>query len=468
MSVAALMLTTTWWRVGGAGPRPGVPVNQAPAALTPLLSLRRVPQLIGFAAAASKLDSSLDAALATRQWEQSPAQACLVVQAGSTTLYSHNAALPLVPASNLKLLTATAALDKLPANDRLVTSVAADARPAGGVLTGNLYLVGGGDPLLYTPDYAATLPDAALPYDNLDTLAGQVRAAGVTMVTGSVIGDESRYDSQRSLTTWLPSYLSAGEVGPLSALEVNDGFATFKPAPVPAPQPAQQAAATFTAALMAAGVTVTGAPAAGTAPAAAVGITQLASPALPQLLGVILKRSDNTGAELLTKELGRQVSGSGTTVAGTAVVAADLAADGLPTAGLQMKDGSGLDRSDRATCQLLLAALERGGAAGAVGQQLPVAARSGTLSGRFGGTPAAGRLRAKTGTLDGVASLSGFVAPAAAGAATAVAGAGGEAFALICNSVVTEGGGEAIGNRVGVAVAQFPQVPPVATLGPQS
>jgi D-alanyl-D-alanine carboxypeptidase/D-alanyl-D-alanine-endopeptidase (penicillin-binding protein 4) len=464
--VAALVAATPF-RVGAAGPRFGGPPRQAPATLTtPLLSLRRVPQLVGFAAATSKLDGSLDAALAMRQWEQSPAQACLVVQAGTTTLYSHNPSLPVLPASNLKLLTATAALDKLPANDRFVTAVDADAPPANGVVTGNLYLVGGGDPLLYTPDYAATLPDPAEPYDNLNTLASQVRAAGVTMVTGSVIGDESRYDSQRSVASWVPSYLSTGEAGPLSALEVNDGFATFKPAPVPAPQPAQQAATTFTAALKAAGVTVTGPPAAGTAPAHAVGLTQLASPPLPKVLGVILQRSDNTGAELVTKELGRQVSGAGTTAAGIAVIVADLTADGLPTSGLQMKDGSGLDRGDRATCQLILATLERGGATGAVGQQLPVAARSGTLAGRFGGTAAAGRLRAKTGTLDGVAALSGFVAPAAA-AAGGIAGGAGEAFSLISNSVVTEATGEAIGNRVGVVVAQFPQMPPLAAIGPQ-
>ncbi len=221
---------------------PAVP-SPAPAPLaTPVLSLRRVPELLADAVGTPKLATALDATLSDTRYGGA-ADACLVVQAGPVPVYLHNPALPLLPASNLKLLTATAALDKLPANDQFVTTVKGDAPPVGGTVTGNLYLIGGGDPLLRTPGYVASLHYPELIYDNLDTLADQVRAAGVTRVTGSVVGDESRYDNQRTVPSWPSRYLQTGEVGPLSAMAVNDGFAAFVPATIPSAQPAQQAAA---------------------------------------------------------------------------------------------------------------------------------------------------------------------------------------------------------------------------------
>jgi len=435
---------------------------------TPVLSLRRVPDAMAMAVAASKLDVGLDAALADTQLERSTATTCLVVLAGTLPIYDHNPTLPVLPASNLKLLTATAALDKLPADERFVTTVESDVPPAGGTVAGNLYLVGGGDPLLATPAYVASLQYPAQIYDNLDTLADQVKAAGVTKITGSVLGDESRYDTLRGVASWSPSYLASGEVGPLSALSVNDGFASFKPSLVGAPQPAEAAAATFTTLLQTDGITVSGTPGVGDAPATAAKITDLASAPLPAELDEILRRSDNDGAELITKELGRQVANTPTTAAGVAVIQSDLAADGLPTQGLHMADGSGLDRSDRVTCHLIVAALQRSGPSGAIGQGLPVAGQSGTLFKRMIGTVAAGRLHAKTGTLDGVSALSGFVLPAspAAAASATTAGATTLTFSLISNSVLGDAAGDALGNRVGVLLAQFPQAPPIAQLAP--
>ncbi|MDQ6614202.1 MAG: D-alanyl-D-alanine carboxypeptidase/D-alanyl-D-alanine-endopeptidase, partial [Actinomycetota bacterium] len=430
------------------------------------LSLRRVPELLAAAVGTNKLDAALKATLADPRFGGA-ANACLMVQAGGVPIYIHNPTLPLVPASNLKLLTATAALDRLPSGDRLVTKVMGDAAPRNGTLAGNLYLVGGGDPQLRTPDYVANLHFPAQIFDNLITLAEQVRAAGVTQVTGSVVGDETRYDTQRYIPTWPARYMTNGEVGPLSALSVNDGFATSKPGPAAA-QPAQQAAAVFSTLLQARGVTVAGAAQAGRAPPAAVKISEFASAPLPDLVDEILRRSDNNGAELITKELGRQAnSATPTTAAGVASIQAALQADGLPTAGLHMVDGSGLDRSDRVTCQVILDALLRSGPDGILGRGLAIAGTSGTLYRRMIGTPAAGRLRAKSGSLEGVSALSGFVtaAPGPVGA-TGAGSATSLTFSLITNSSPSLAAGDALCDRVGVLLAQFPQAPPVADLGP--
>jgi serine-type D-Ala-D-Ala carboxypeptidase/endopeptidase (penicillin-binding protein 4) len=411
-----------------------------------------------------RLGASLDAALAG-----AGPSACLAVQQGPIVLYARRPTQTLIPASNLKLLTATAALDRIGPDARLMTEVRADHLPAGGTLAGNLYLVGGGDPLLRTADYVATLRYREVLYSNLDTLAQQVRAGGVTHVTGGVVGDETRYDTQRYVPTWKPSYAAAGEVGPISALQVNDGFQSFHPDDVAAAQPAVQAAALFATLLRQHGVQVDGPPAQGSTPAAAPQITSLPSPPLADTLGEVLRQSDNNGAELITKEMGRRFGGAATTAAGVAVTRSDLQADGLPVDQLTAVDGSGLDRGDRVSCQLILDALMRSGPQGALARGLPVAGQSGTLEKRLLGTPAAGRLRAKTGSLTGVSALSGFVDPARSPPG-AVPGTGPSAtavaFALILNGQPSTAAGEGLADRIGVILAEFPQAPSPDTLAP--
>lgn len=106
----------------------------------------------------------------------------------------------------------------------------------------------------------------------------------------------------------------------------------------------------------------------------------------------MLRDSDNEAARSLFGELDD--------VVGT------LADRGLPVDGAVVADGTGHDRANRVTCRLLVAVLDRGGPE--LAAALPVAGRSGTLADRFVGTPVAGRLRAKTGSIRGVAALAGF------------------------------------------------------------
>jgi serine-type D-Ala-D-Ala carboxypeptidase/endopeptidase (penicillin-binding protein 4) len=190
-------------------------------------------------------------------------------------------------------------------------------------------------------------------------------------------------------------------------------------------------------------------------------------------LAEVLRQSDNTGAELVTKELGLQVGGAPTTAAGVAATRAALQADGLPVDQVTAVDGSGLDRADRVSCQLITDVLQRSGPAGALAKGLPIAGQTGTLENRFVRTVAAGRLEAKTGSLEGVAALSGFVSPATAptGGTTAPTPPSGVrppdvAFSLIVNSLPGLAAGEALEDKIGVLLSQYPQAPPVAQLGP--
>jgi D-alanyl-D-alanine carboxypeptidase/D-alanyl-D-alanine-endopeptidase (penicillin-binding protein 4) len=451
---------------------PAVPSGAAPATSsgvtsTPLLSVRRVPGWVAQTVAAGRLKGAVAAVLGSPALRPAVHTSCLVVTQGGRVLYAFNPGQPLIPASNVKLLTAMAVLDRVGAARRLTTTIRA-ARPAGGVVNGNLYLVGGGDPLLRTPGYVATLDPEQPLYTSLVQLAARVKASGVEVVRGAVVGDESRYDQVRAVPTWSPAYAAEGDVGPLSALEVNDGSAPGATRPGTNPgNPVVWAAATFTALLRAEGVRVVGAPGAGKAPAGTPLLTSMASPSLAAEVEAMLTVSDDTAAELFTKELGYQSTGSGTTVAGLAAIRGDLAAHRLPVSQAVLYDGSGLDRSDRLTCALVAAALQRAGPSGVVARGLPVAARTGTLRDRMAGTAAAGRLRAKTGTLKGVSALSGFVLPRPGASVPGSVLGQPIIFSLIVNGLSSDKSGRAIGDQIGAALAAYPHLPPLAEIEPR-
>src|SRR5205814_501531 len=135
------------------------------------------------------------------------------------------------------------------------------------------------------------------------------------------------------------------------------------------------------------------------------------SPRLDAIVENMLTVSDNYAAELLVRAVGAAVEHDGSTTAGLRVVVSTLQRLGVPTAGVHLVDGSGLSPDDRVTCPALLAAVGLGTrpAEHALRTGLPIAARTGTLATRFVGDPLAGKLRAKTGHIDGVVGLAGVV-----------------------------------------------------------
>jgi D-alanyl-D-alanine carboxypeptidase/D-alanyl-D-alanine-endopeptidase (penicillin-binding protein 4) len=337
--------------------------------------------------------------------------ACLVVRAaGGLVLYDHEGAMALAPASTEKLLVAAAALAVLGPSYRFTTTVVAARPPLFGHV-GDLWLVGGGDPVLSSPEFTfflgATPLVAGQPVTTpLGTLADQLVAAGVRVVSGGIHGDDSRYDRTRFLAAWSESEIKGDNVAPIGALEVDDGLDQWKP-PRLTVDPAAHAAGVLARLAAARGIAV-GQGADGTAPVGAVTLATVMSPPLADIVTSMLRNSDNTAAEMLVRELDRATGGAGTTAGGLTVVTREAAALGLPTAGLHLDDGSGLAASDRASCDTLLAALDLSTQPqfAALGM-LSVAGRFGTLVDRFLGTPAVGHVEAKTGSIDGVAGLVG-------------------------------------------------------------
>lgn len=397
-------------RADGATPS-DVPAGRGRApALTPVLSARRVPDLLVRPQAGRRLADRLAPLMS-----QAPPTSCLVVADGTTTLFAQQPDTPMPAASNQKLVTAIAALDVLGPDTTFTTRLAAAAAPVDGVVDGDLWMIGGGDPVIDSDTYQATLRYGRTEHTAIERIADDLVAAGVRRIAGSIRGDDSHFDRVRTVPTWPDRYLQQNQVGPLSALSVNDARMYPVVAPSggivrPASDPPAYAATALTELLAARGIAVDGPPASGEAPDGLTTILDVRSLPVSELVQQMLNFSDNNTAELLVKSLGVADSGEGSTRAGLEATREALEERGFPLEGVALVDGSGLDTSNRVTCRLLSEILRVAGPSGPLAEGLAVAdGADGTLRDRFRGSPAAGRVRAKTGTLRGVTALSGWV-----------------------------------------------------------
>jgi PBP4 family serine-type D-alanyl-D-alanine carboxypeptidase len=165
--------------------------------------------------------------------------------------------------------------------------------------------------------------------------------------------------------------------------------------------PARFAAGELTRLLRARGVAV-GEPAHGVAPDGAARVASVTSQPLQTIVAWMLATSDNTTAEMLTKELGVRARSEGSTAAGVLAIRAKLRELGVDLGAQTMIDGSGLDRQNRISCRALAGVLELGGRPDlhVLRDVLPGAARA----------KADGQIYAKGGYLTDVTGLTGIVA----------------------------------------------------------
>lgn len=331
-----------------------------------------------------------------------------VVDVGTgEVLYERAAREALLPASTAKIATAVAALTALPADLRLTTRVVAGGTP------GEVVLVGGGDPTLASPE---AVPDYPRPAQLADLAAGTRAALGETAVTRVVV-DESLYSGDRLGPGWRPTYVTQGAVAPVGPLMVDGG--RVRPDRLQRAAEPGLAAGAALAALLQPGADVP--VVRGAAPAGAAVLGEVRSPPVPALVERMLVRSDNDLAEALARHValatGRPASFAGGAEALAQVLGDLLEQQGVGRDAVRLVDGSGLSRENR----LEPAAVTRLLSYAASGQDLalapllaglPVAGFDGTLALRYrtgSAATAAGEVRAKTGTLDGVSALAGLV-----------------------------------------------------------
>ncbi|MFF9122810.1 D-alanyl-D-alanine carboxypeptidase/D-alanyl-D-alanine-endopeptidase [Streptomyces sp. NPDC014889] len=377
--------------VSGGGAKP------APSAVPVLVGLGGSGDPARPASDASAVAAALDplvrdAALGSRR-----AAAVVDVTTGER-LYGQSAGDPHVPASTTKIATAVAALSALGPDHRLTTRAALEPG------TGKLVLIGGGDPTLTARKDAGNLA-------SLRTLAADTATAltrrHVTEVTLS-------YDTSLYAGALLHPIGVNDNLAPVSALMADEGRigdSTSGPAPRVA-DPAAEAARAFADLLSGHGVRAT---VAGTAEATgrAETLATVSSPPLSSLVERMLTNSDNDIAEALARQTAAATGGRPDFAGGAAAITAQLKKLDLPLTGADFHDGSGLDRADRLTADLLTALLAKAADPAGPGLRpvltgLPVAGFTGTLTSRYT-DGAAGLVRAKTGTLTGVNTLAGTV-----------------------------------------------------------
>jgi serine-type D-Ala-D-Ala carboxypeptidase/endopeptidase (penicillin-binding protein 4) len=390
------------------------------------------------AAGQSSGDRALQAALTESMRAAGPSSGAYVLDATSRrTLFKWKADTPRIPASNTKLFTTSAVLDKLGVDATLPTTVLGDGQQLpDGTWRGNLYLRGGGDPTFGSASFVSRNYGEGA---TVEDLASQLETAGITRITGRVYGDESRFDSLRGGPD--SGYGTSIWVGPLSALSFNRGLANESGSAFQSTPPAF-AAAKLDSALDALGITVRGAPSTAVAPAGAQELARVESPTMSELVRLTLKPSDNFFAEMLLKQL---AGTPGTTRSGARVAVRHAAGLG---ARVQMADGSGLSRANRASPRSvgrLLDAMMPRADFDAFERALPIAGKDGTLNDRMRRGPARGRCSAKTGTLSNVSTLSGYCRTA--GGDTLV-------FSFLMNRV-SPYGARALQDRMTQAVAGY-------------
>ncbi|MBD0863410.1 D-alanyl-D-alanine carboxypeptidase/D-alanyl-D-alanine-endopeptidase [Gordonia sp. zg691] len=316
-------------------------------------------------------------------------------------LWTRNPQRPRIPASNAKVLSAAAFLDAMPHDQRLTTTVIAGA-------DGQVILRGAGDPTL-----SAQPADADTFYTDparIADLADQIRRTELPVT--SVAVDLGAFSGPTMDSTWDRRDITGGDIAPIESLMIDgarlEPLDEYSPR---SPTPGIMAGEALAAALGVDGpVTET------TAPTGDRVIAEVESAPLVTRVNDMLRHSDNVLAESLAVELSVYRGGPPTHAGGVDAVEQVLSSmfpEQWP--GTTLRDASGISYANRTTPALLDAVMTAASGPGKPALRpmldgLPIAAGTGTLADRFGATnPGAGWVRAKTGTLTGVSSLTGIV-----------------------------------------------------------
>ena len=413
----------------------------------PVASTQRPPAPAWGSAAKLELQTAIKRALSpalARAYDWS----CAVIAEDGTLLYDDRSAHAVVPASAQKLIVADVVLTRLRPHYRFHTLFATAEAPRDGTVAGDLWLVGSGDPSLRS--------------DDLRRGVTKLQAAGLRSIEGGVAVDGSALSGAELNPHWNPGDANEDFMAAISGVSIDEDTVEFRIAGTSAGQPAQvrikpQSAAVTYYGTIATGyaddviVAATGTPnvfrLAGTIPPTVREIFYLPVHGIPQYAGMVLTRvlsdahiaagrgpsvqrvprdaailwdhpspeltqlvrhmmifSDNHFAEQFLRAVGASVGGPADDATGLATERRILRAEGIPTPGLHVVDGSGLADANRVASITLARILAKD-------DLYPLLARGG-LDGTlkwYHFAQADGRVRAKSGHLSSVSSLAGYV-----------------------------------------------------------
>ena len=327
------------------------------------------------------------------------------------TLISINHTESMIPASNTKLFTTATALEIMGGDHLLSTKILAeDTQLSDGTIEGNIYIKGFGNPLFSSGD--------------LEHLVNQLCQSGLRKVTGNVVGDDTYFDDVYSRDDWISDERANVNLPPISAIVIDRNRTVvvkkrkgrYKNYFVNIDNPPLFTAKKLKEILISHGVEVVGKSISGQATDNTQTLVE-SSIELRELLKEINKHSDNFYAECLFKTLGSVSSGQqGNSFFSTQAILNYIEDNSIYSTGTTIVDGSGISRFDQVTAGALVGLLEK--VYFNIKQfddffnSLSIAGVDGTLHKRMVGTSAENNFRGKTGTLNGVSSLAGYVTTA--------------------------------------------------------
>lgn len=387
---------------------------------TPVFSIRRTPELLTSPFEMEKLTTNLDNLLSV-----TPSGTCLSVAISGEPIYEYQGNIPLNPGSNSKIVTAAASILQLGADYTFKTTLAAEREPNedGSLLSTDLYVFSGGDPVLMTDAYLQLLPEGYSPIrTSADELADITVGMNILFIQGAVIVNESRYDDQRTVESWSEELKEAGHIGSLSSALLDQGYDGLRtnyssqlgvedpPPLIPSSDPAIRFAANFDDLLEARNVIIleTARKGSNVALEDLTELLTMESPPLSQIVTQMLFNNDHMTAEMLLKEIGYSRSGEGKTTAGTSVVTEIIRGSALLETGLLVVDGSGLSSGNQATCTFMQKLIDHEPLRPIFKEAFPIASKDGTSANQFIGSDFSNNLQAPSSRNETGAALNGY------------------------------------------------------------
>lgn len=324
------------------------------------------------------------------------------------TIFAMNHKISMIPASNTKLFTTAAALSVMGSDFELATRILTDDKfISGGIIKGNLYIKGYGNSLFTKHD--------------LTNLVYEIRLKGIREVRGNIIGDDTYFDDVYVRDDWIPDEVANVKLPPISALVIDRNRTVVqrkrgrrvRSYSENIKNPPLHAARMLSEELMNAGITVNGNAAAGVAPASTITLAESRIP-ITEVLNRVNKSSDNFLAECLFKTIGAEASKEqGNSFYSTQAVLTFIRDNAIFYQGSSVVDGSGISRFNQITVGAIVGLLEKMyfdlTNFDVFNNSLSIAGVDGTLKNRMTETCAERNFYGKTGTLNGVSSLAGYL-----------------------------------------------------------
>lgn len=324
------------------------------------------------------------------------------------TIFSLNSFQTMIPASNTKLFTTSVALVSLGGDFKISLKLFTDdSYLKDGIINGNIYLKGFGN--------------ATITENDLLLFVKHLQELGIYKITGNIVGDETYFDDAYYRADWIDDEVSTVKLSPISALIIDrNQIITFKKKGrrtkkyvEDIKQPALHAANLLKEKLDNAGINVSGSAIQDITPIETDQIDEI-SISLREFVSLINKHSDNYLAECLFKIIGAEYSKvEGNSFYATQAILDFLDQNNIYSQGTEIVDGSGISRFDKVTPASVAGVLESMyfnlNSFEDFYNSLSVAGVDGTLRSRLTGSYAENNFHGKTGTLNGVTSLSGYL-----------------------------------------------------------